>query len=168
MGDYFSTRLGLTSPAKIEVDRERRRPLTPKVWNEDAGRLDVRSGFGMNVTAAGGDPGHAASGQRRLFDPRWTIRKLEPREPRVRGYQSRVRGKTSLQMLSIMRAQTFTGGSGKSANVEGLYVGGKTGNRQQVGPAWRGAISNTKQVSVLRLGVPDDWRACRPSATFSC
>jgi cell division protein FtsI (penicillin-binding protein 3) len=50
-----------------------------------------------------------------------TIRKVEPGAkvdgPRV------LSEKTSLQMLSIMRANV-TGGCGRSANIEGLHVGG--------------------------------------------
>jgi cell division protein FtsI (penicillin-binding protein 3) len=72
-----------------------------------------------------------------------TIRKLEPGTqvdgPRV------MSEKTSLEMLSIMRANV-TGGTGKSANVPGLSVGGKTGTGEKYDPAIRG-YNHGRQVS---------------------
>jgi cell division protein FtsI (penicillin-binding protein 3) len=146
MGDYFN-RLGLTSPAKIELI-ETRRPLTPKVWNEDA-VASVSFGHGINVT-----PLAVTRAMLPLVNGGYsiplTVRKLEP-GAKVAGTRV-VSEKTSAQMLSIMRANV-TGGSGKSANIEGLYVGGKTGT----GDKWDAAArrySTTKQVSSFAAVFP--------------
>jgi cell division protein FtsI (penicillin-binding protein 3) len=81
-----------------------------------------------------------------------TIRKVEP-GTKVEG--TRVMSeKTSLQMLSIMRANV-TGGSGKSANVTGLSVGGKTGTGEKYDPAIRG-YSSYKQVGSFAAVFPTD------------
>lgn len=139
--------LGLTTPAKVELI-ESARPLTPKVWNEDT-IASTSFGFGLNVSPLA---------LARAYEPLLnggkliplTIRKLEPGTkvdgPRV------MSEKTSLQMLSIMRANV-TGGSGKSADIEGLYVGGKTGTGNKYDPAIRG-YSNTKQVSSFAATFP--------------
>jgi cell division protein FtsI (penicillin-binding protein 3) len=60
--------------------------------------------------------------------------------------------KTSLQMLSIMRANV-TGGSGTSANIPGLSVGGKTGTGEKYDPAIRG-YNHGKQVSSFAAVFP--------------
>jgi cell division protein FtsI (penicillin-binding protein 3) len=60
--------------------------------------------------------------------------------------------KTSLTMLSIMRANV-TGGSGKSANVPGLSVGGKTGTGEKYDPAIR-AYNHQRQVSSFAAVFP--------------
>ena len=61
---------------------------------------------------------------------------------------------TTETLLQIMRANV-TGGSGKSANVPGLNVGGKTGT----GDKWDAAArrySTTKQVSSFAAVFPTD------------
>ena len=55
-------------------------------------------------------------------------------------------------MLSIMRANV-TGGSGKSANVPGLSVGGKTGTGEKYDPAIR-AYNHARQVSSFAAVFP--------------
>ncbi len=146
MGDYFN-RLGLTTPAKIELI-ETRRPLTPKVWNEDA-VASTSFGFGMNVTPLAVTRAMLALVNGGQSIP-LTIHKLAP-GAKVAGSRA-VSEKTSLQMLSIMRANV-TGGSGKSANIEGLYVGGKTGTGNKWDPAVK-RYSNVKQVSSFAAVFP--------------
>ena len=146
MEKYYKA-LGLTTPAKVELI-ESARPLTPKVWDEDA-IASTSFGFGLNVSPLA---------LARAYEPLLnggrlvplTIRKLEP-GTKVAG-QRVVSEKTSLQMLSIMRANV-TGGSGKSANIEGLYVGGKTGTGNKWDPAAR-RYSTTKQVSSFAAVFP--------------
>ena len=146
MGAYFD-RLGLTQPAKIELI-ETRRPLTPKVWNEDA-VASTSFGFGMNVTPLAVTRAMLPLVNGGQSIP-LTIHRLDP-GAKVGGTQV-VSQKTSLQMLSIMRANV-TGGSGKSANIEGLYVGGKTGTGNKWDPAAR-RYSSTKQVSSFAAVFP--------------
>jgi cell division protein FtsI (penicillin-binding protein 3) len=111
------------------------------VWNEDA-VASTSFGHGINVTPLALARAYGAVLNGGTLIP-MTIRKLEPgtkvNGPRV------MSEKTSLQMLSIMRANV-TGGSGKSANIEGLYVGGKTGTGEKYDPAIRG-YNHAKQVS---------------------
>jgi cell division protein FtsI (penicillin-binding protein 3) len=57
-------------------------------------------------------------------------------------------------MLQIMRSNV-TGGSGKSANIPGLNVGGKTGTGEKWDPAAR-RYSNTRQVSSFAAAFPTD------------
>jgi cell division protein FtsI (penicillin-binding protein 3) len=145
--EHYYRALGLTTPAKIELI-ESARPLTPKVWDEDA-IASTSFGFGLNVSPLA---------LVRAYEPLLnggkmiplTIRKLEP-GTRVDGPQV-MSEKTSLQMLSIMRANV-TGGSGKSANIEGFYVGGKTGTGNKWDPAAR-RYSSTKQVSSFAAVFP--------------
>lgn len=145
-GAYFKA-LGLTTPAKVELI-ESARPLTPKVWNEDA-VASTSFGHGINVSplAVARAMGAILNGGKLIP---LTIHKLEPGAkvdgPRV------MSERTSLQMLSIMRANV-TGGSGKSANIAGLSVGGKTGTGEKYDPAIRG-YSHSKQVSSFAAVFP--------------
>lgn len=145
-GAYFKA-LGLTTPAKVELI-ESARPLTPKVWNEDA-VASTSFGHGINVSplAVARAMGAILNGGKLIP---LTIHKLDPGAkvdgPRV------MSERTSLQMLSIMRANV-TGGSGKSANITGLSVGGKTGTGEKYDPAIRG-YSRTKQVSSFAAVFP--------------
>ena len=146
MEKYYRA-LGLTTPAKVELI-ESTRPLAPKKWDQDT-IASTSFGFGLSVSPLA---------LARAYEPLLnggkliplTIRKLEPGAkvdgPRV------MSEKTSLQMLSIMRANV-TGGSGKSANIEGLYVGGKTGTGNKYDPATR-SYSKVKQISSFAAVFP--------------
>jgi len=148
MGRYFDA-LGLTKPAKVELV-ESARPLTPKKWDEDA-MASTSFGHGIDVS-----PLALARAYDTLLNGGYllplTIRKLEPGTkvtgPRV------LSDKTSLEVLQLMRANV-TGGSGKSANVIGLNVGGKTGTGDKYDPAIRG-YSHTRQVSSFAAAFPTD------------
>lgn len=139
MSQYFNG-LGLTSPAKVEL-LESARPLTPKVWNDDA-VASTSFGHGINVSPLALSRAYGAVLNGGRLIP-MTIRKL-PADARTSGPRV-MSEKTSLQMLSIMRANV-TGGSGKSANVAGYYVGGKTGTGEKYDPAIR-AYNHARQVS---------------------
>lgn len=146
MGKYFDA-LALTRPAKVELI-ESARPLTPRKWDEDA-IASVSFGHGINVSPLALTRAYLAILNGGKLLP-LTIHKLEPGAkvdgPRV------MSEKTSLQMLSIMRANV-TGGSGRSANIEGLHVGGKTGTGEKFDPAIR-RYSHTKQVSSFAAVFP--------------
>ena len=148
MGDYFK-RLGLTEPAPVELI-ETARPLTPKVWNEDA-VASTSFGHGINVTplALARAYNTILNGGRLIP---LTIRKKEPGAsvdgPRV------MSERTTLQMLSIMRANVAgEAGSGRSANIPGLSVGGKTGTGEKYDPAIRG-YNHQRQVSSFAAVFP--------------
>ncbi|WP_337188713.1 penicillin-binding protein 2 [Phenylobacterium sp.] len=146
MGHYFDA-LGLTKAAKVELI-ENARPLTPRVWNDDA-VASTSFGHGINVSplALARAMGAIHNGGRMIP---LTIHKLEPGTkvdgPRV------MSERTSLQMLSIMRANV-TGGSGKSADIPGLSVGGKTGTGEKYDPAIR-RYNGQKQVSSFAAVFP--------------
>jgi len=148
MEKYFAG-LGLTSQAKVELI-ENARPLTPKVWNDDA-VASTSFGHGINVTplALARAYGTVLNGGKLIP---LTIHRLEPGTkvdgPRI------MSEKTSLQMLSIMRANvTGEAGSGRSANIAGLSVGGKTGTGEKYDPAIRG-YNNDLQVSSFAAVFP--------------
>ncbi len=146
MGKYFAG-LGLTTPAKVELI-ETAKPLVPRKWDIDA-VASTSFGHGINVTPLALTRAYATVLNGGKLKP-LTIRKVEPGTkvdgPRV------MSEKTSLQMLEIMRANV-TGGSGKSANVPGLSVGGKTGTGEKYDPAIRG-YNHSKQVSSFAAVFP--------------
>jgi len=148
MGRYYAA-LGLTQPAKVEL-MESARPLTPKVWDEDA-VASTSFGFGINVSPLAVTRAYVALANGGKLVP-LTIRKLPP-GAKVDGPQV-VSPRTTEQLLQIMRANV-TGGSGKSANVPGLNVGGKTGTGNKFDPATR-RYSSTKQVSSFAAVFPTD------------
>ena len=147
---YFD-RFGLTQTAKTELI-ESARPLTPRVWNDDA-IASTSFGHGINVTplaVARAYSGLLNGGELLPL----TIRKLPPgtvvHGPRM------IKESTALTLLQIMRSNVSCPcGSGKSANVAGLNVGGKTGT----GDKWDAAArrySTTKQVSSFAAVFPTD------------
>ncbi len=148
LSQYYNN-LGLTKPAKVEL-RESARPLTPKKWDTDA-VASTSFGHGMNVS-----PLALARAFGPLLNggtmPPLTIRKLppgvRPEGPRVLSEE------TSQQMLQIMRANV-TGGSGKTADVKGLSVGGKTGTGEKYDPTIRG-YNHQRQVSSFAAVFPTE------------
>jgi len=150
LSKYFQA-FGLTQPAKVELV-ESARPLTPKVWNEDA-VASTSFGHGMNVSAialARAYSGLLNGGELKPL----TIRKL-PEGAKVQGPRI-VSQKTSETLLQIMRSNVSCPcGSGGKANVPGLNVGGKTGTGEKYDPAIRG-YSRSKQVSSFAAIFPTD------------
>ncbi|WP_309607041.1 penicillin-binding protein 2 [Phenylobacterium sp.] len=148
LSHYFKA-FGLTEPAKVELI-ETARPLTPRVWNEDA-VASTSFGHGINVSPlalARAYSGLLNGGELLPL----TIRKL-PAGAQVHGPRI-VSPATSATLLEIMRSNV-TGGSGKSANIPGLNVGGKTGTGDKWENAAR-AYSHTKQVSSFAAVFPTD------------
>ncbi|WP_374576010.1 peptidoglycan D,D-transpeptidase FtsI family protein [Phenylobacterium sp.] len=148
LSSYFEA-LGLTKPAKVELE-ESAYPLTPKKWDMDAvASTSFGHGIAVSPLAVARAMGALLNGG--TLVP-LTIRKLAPGDrpdgPRV------VSERTSAEMLQIMRANV-TGGSGKSANVPGLSVGGKTGTGEKYEPSIRG-YSHDKQVSSFAATFPTD------------
>jgi cell division protein FtsI (penicillin-binding protein 3) len=145
---YFKA-FGLTEPAKVEL-LESARPLTPKVWDEDT-VASTSFGHGMNVSPLALARAYCGLLNGGKLLP-LTIRKLPPGAkvdgPRI------VSPHTTETLLQIMRANV-TGGSGKSANVPGLNVGGKTGTGDKYDPVAR-RYSTTKQVSSFAAVFPTD------------
>ena len=148
--DYFN-RFGLTQAAKTEMI-ETARPLTPRVWNEDA-IASTSFGHGINVSPLAIARAYSGLTNGGELLP-LTIRKLAPgtvvHGPRM------IQEKTALTLLQIMRSNvSCTCGSGKSANVPGLNIGGKTGTGDKWDPAIK-HYSSTKQVSSFAAAFPTD------------
>jgi cell division protein FtsI (penicillin-binding protein 3) len=145
---YFD-RFGLTQPAKTEL-LESARPLTPKKWDIDA-IASTSFGHGINVSPLAVARAYSGLMNGGELLP-LTIKRLPPgtvvHGPRM------ISEATALTMLQIMRSNV-TGGSGKSANVAGLNVGGKTGTGDKWDPAAR-RYSTTKQVSSFAAVFPTD------------
>jgi cell division protein FtsI (penicillin-binding protein 3) len=148
MSRYFNA-LGLTKPAKTEL-LESARPLTPKKWDDDA-VASTSFGHGINVSPLALAQAMGALLNGGTLQP-LTIHKMaqgvRPEGPRA------VSEETSQQMLRIMRANV-TGGSGKSANIPGLSVGGKTGTGEKYDPAIRG-YNHQRQVSSFAAVFPTE------------
>ncbi len=150
LSHYFKA-FGLTETAKVELI-ESARPLTPKIWNEDA-IASTSFGHGMNVSPLALVRAYSGILNGGHLLP-LTIHKLPPGAkvdgPRI------VSEKTAATMLQIMRANVSCPcGSGGKANVPGLNVGGKTGTGEKYEPAERG-YSHTKQVSSFAAVFPTD------------
>jgi cell division protein FtsI (penicillin-binding protein 3) len=145
---YFDS-FGLTKPAKVEL-LESARPLTPRVWDQDA-IASTSFGHGINVSPLAVARAYTGLLNGGKLLP-LTIRKL-PAGAQVDGPRM-VSERTTLTLLQIMRANV-TGGSGKSANVPGLNVGGKTGTGDKFDPLLR-RYSTTKQVSSFAAVFPTD------------
>lgn len=147
--DRYYNALGLTRPARVEL-LESARPLTPKVWNDDA-IASTSFGHGIDVSPLALTRAYDALLNGGYLLP-LTIRKLprgaHPTGPKV------ISDKTSEEVLQLMRANV-TGGSGKSAEVPGLNVGGKTGTGDKYEPSIH-RYSNTKQVSSFAATFPTD------------
>jgi cell division protein FtsI (penicillin-binding protein 3) len=147
---YFD-RFGLTQTAKVELI-ESARPLTPKVWNEDA-IASTSFGHGINVTPLAVARAYSGLMNGGELLP-LTIRRL-PAGSVVHGPRM-VSENTARTLLQIMRSNVSCPcGSGKSANIPGLNVGGKTGT----GDKWDAAArrySTTKQVSSFAAVFPTD------------
>jgi cell division protein FtsI (penicillin-binding protein 3) len=151
---YFKA-FGLTEPAKVELI-ESARPLTPRVWDEDA-MASTSFGHGMNVSPLALARAYVGLTNGGRLIP-LTIHKLPP-GAKVQGPQI-VGPRTSETLLQIMRANV-TGGSGKSANVPGLNVGGKTGTGDKYDPVAH-AYSTTRQVSSFAAVFPTDGSLSAP------
>jgi cell division protein FtsI (penicillin-binding protein 3) len=145
---YFD-RFGLTQRPKVELI-ESARPLTPAIWNEDA-IASTSFGHGINVSPLAVARAYSGLMNGGELLP-LTIRKL-PAGTVVHGPRI-VSEKTAATMLEIMRANV-TGGSGKSANIPGLNVGGKTGTGDKWDPAIK-HYSTTRQVSSFAAVFPTD------------
>ena len=148
LSKYF-TNLNLTKPAQVEL-RESARPLTPRKWDMDA-VASTSFGHGINVSplALAQAMGALLNGGKMIP---LTIKKMPP-GVRPDGKQV-LNESTSQQMLTIMRANV-TGGSGKTANIPGLSVGGKTGTGEKYDPAIRG-YNHQRQVSSFAAVFPTE------------
>jgi cell division protein FtsI (penicillin-binding protein 3) len=148
MERYFDS-LGLTKRARVEL-LESTRPLTPKKWDEDD-MASVSFGHGINVSPLALAQAMGAILNGGELVP-LTVRRLDPSQypqgTRVMSEQ------TTLSMLQIMRGNVVEG-TGRSANAEGLMVGGKTGTGEKFDQEIK-RYSRTKQVGSFAAVFPTD------------
>jgi cell division protein FtsI (penicillin-binding protein 3) len=147
---YFAA-LGLTKPAKVEL-LESARPLTPRKWDDDA-VASTSFGHGIDVSPLALAQAMGALLNGGTLQP-LTIRKMAPGARPDREAPRALSEETSQQVLRIMRANV-TGGSGKSANIPGLSVGGKTGTGEKYDPAIKG-YNHQRQVSSFAAVFPTE------------
>jgi hypothetical protein len=136
----------------IEVERRSQEPLRQRRYLDEEDERYDRAGYGGAGYEGEGYEGEGYENGGELLP--LTIKKL-PANAEVHG--PRVISKdTALTLLQIMRSNvSCTCGSGKSANIPGLNVGGKTGT----GDKWDAAArrySTTKQVSSFAAVFPTD------------
>jgi cell division protein FtsI (penicillin-binding protein 3) len=148
MARYFDA-MGLTKPAQVEL-RESATPLTPRNWDDDA-VASTSFGHGIDVSPLALTAAYGAVLNGGMAVP-LTVRKRAA-DAKIEGVRV-FSPQTSALMLQIMRANV-TGGSGGSADAEGLSVGGKTGTGEKYDPAIRG-YSTTKQVSSFAAVFPTE------------
>ena len=143
---YFDG-FGLTRPAKVELF-ESARPLTPRVWDEDA-MASTSFGHGMLVSPLALADAYCTVVNGGVRIPLTILKRTAPgwaTGPRV------IKESTSLQMLQIMRANV-TRGTGGKADALGLTVGGKTGTGEKV---VNGHYDHQKQVSSFAAVFPTE------------
>ena len=144
MQDYFR-RFGLFAAAPIELPGSAR-PLLPRQFSDQTlGQIAFGQGIAVSPLAL-------ATGYRSLMDggiySPLTIKKIKPGgQPQGRRVISE---ETSAKMLQLMRLNvTDPKGSGKSAEVPGLFVGGKTGSAQKPEHGHYGANNISSFVAIF-------------------
>ena len=144
MQDYFR-RFGLFAAAPTELPGSAR-PLLPRQFSD---QTLAQIAFGQGIAVS---PLALATGYRSLLDggvySPLTIKKQPP------GTQTQGRRviseETSAKMLQLMRMNvTDPKGSGKNAEVQGLFVGGKTGSAQKPEHGHYGANNISSFVAVF-------------------
>ncbi len=123
MRDYFQ-RLGLLDAAPIEL-KESARPRRPRQW-DDSTRASLSFGYGIMITPLQMTAATAALVNGGVYRP-LTLRRGGTGDEGRRV----VSPETSAAIRELMRANVLRG-SGRSANAEGLRVGGKTGSANKL------------------------------------
>ena len=138
---------GLFEAAPVELV-ESARPILPAKWNENT-LASASFGHSISVTPLQ----LAAAIQPIVNGGTYVPLTIRKRERNVRPPVRRVLSEaTSASMLALMRLNV-TDGSGRSANVKGLRVGGKTGTGEKV---INGAYSSTMNISSFAAVFPTD------------
>ncbi|MEO3472657.1 penicillin-binding protein 2 [Roseomonas sp. CAU 1739] len=139
----FLRRMGMTSRLGIEIP-ETALPLVPpqRAWRE-LNTMTIGFGHGISVT-----PLHVATAGATIVNG-GILRQptILAQEPGVERPGTRIISeRTSETMRRLMRL-VVTDGSGRSAEVPGYYVGGKTGTAQKTGP--RGGYLENKRIAAF-------------------
>lgn len=124
-------------------------PIVPKNWGE-LNTVTIAFGHGLSVAPLQAVMGVAATLNGGLLIPP-TFLKRTPDEVKAVAKQV-LKPETSVKMRYLMRLNAEIG-SGKSSNVEGYYVGGKTGTAEKV---INGRYSKTKLLTDYMAVLPAD------------
>jgi cell division protein FtsI (penicillin-binding protein 3) len=137
----FLERMGMTSRLRIEIP-ETAQPLVPsqRAWRE-LNTMTIGFGHGISVT-----PLHVATAGATLVNG-GILRQptLLAQPPGTEREGVRVISERTSDLLRRLMRLVVTDGSGRSAEVPGYFVGGKTGTAQKTGP--RGGYLPNKRIA---------------------
>lgn len=139
----FMQRMGMTSRLRIEIP-ETALPLVPgqRTWRE-LNTMTIGFGHGISVT-----PLHVATAGATLVNG-GILRQptILAQEPGAQREGTRVISERTSDLVRRMMRLAVTDGSGRSAEVPGYFVGGKTGTAQKTGP--RGGYLENKRIAAF-------------------
>jgi cell division protein FtsI (penicillin-binding protein 3) len=139
----FMQRMGMTSRLRIEIP-ETALPLVPgqRTWRE-LNTMTIGFGHGISVT-----PLHVATAGATLVNG-GILRQptILAQEPGTQRDGTRVISERTSDLIRRMMRLVVTEGSGRSAEVPGYFVGGKTGTAQKTGP--RGGYLENKRIAAF-------------------
>jgi cell division protein FtsI (penicillin-binding protein 3) len=144
----FLKKMGQLDRLRTELP-ESAEPIVPKNWGE-LNTVTIAFGHGLSVAPLQAVMGVAATVNGGLLIPP-TFLKRGPEEARRIAKQV-LKPETSIKMRYLMRLNAEIG-SGKSADVRGYYVGGKTGTAEKV---VNGRYSKTKLLTDFMAVLPAD------------
>ncbi|MDO8878651.1 MAG: penicillin-binding protein 2 [Pseudolabrys sp.] len=124
-------------------------PIVPKNWGE-LNTVTIAFGHGLSVAPLQAVMGVAATMNGGLLIPPTFLKRSEAEAKAIA--KQVLKPETSVKMRYLMRLNAEIG-SGKSSNVEGYYVGGKTGTAEKV---VNGRYSKTKLLTDYMAVLPAD------------
>ncbi|MBN8935918.1 MAG: penicillin-binding protein 2 [Rhizobiales bacterium] len=144
----FLKKMGQLDRLRTELP-ESAEPLVPKHWGE-LNTVTIAFGHGLSVAPLQAVEGINALVNGGLLIPPTFLRRT--REQALALAKQVVKPETSIKMRYLMRLNAEKG-SARKANVEGYYVGGKTGTSEKV---VNGRYSKTKVLNTLTAILPAD------------
>ncbi|HZP77275.1 MAG TPA: penicillin-binding protein 2 [Pseudolabrys sp.] len=145
---WFLRKLGQLDRLRTELP-ESAEPIVPKHWGE-LNTVTIAFGHGLSVAPLQAVAGISALVNGGMLIPP-TFLKRTPEEAAVLGKRV-IKQETSDKMRYLMRLNAEVG-SARKANVEGYYVGGKTGTAEKV---INGRYSKTRLLTTFTAILPSD------------
>ncbi|RDV04967.1 peptidoglycan D,D-transpeptidase FtsI family protein [Undibacter mobilis] len=144
----FLRKMGQLDRLRTELP-ESSEPIVPKRWGE-LNTVTIAFGHGLSVAPLQAVMGVAATLNGGLLIPPTFLKRSED-EARAMAKQV-IKPETSIKMRYLMRLNAEIG-SAKTANVDGYYIGGKTGTAEKV---VNGRYSKTKLLTDFMAVLPAD------------
>ena len=144
----FLKKLGQLDRLRTEVP-ESAEPIVPKRWGE-LNTVTIAFGHGLSVAPLQAVMGVAATMNGGLLIPPTFLKRS--REEALKVATQVLKPETSLKMRYLMRLNAEKG-TGTKANVDGYYIGGKTGTAEKV---VNGRYSKTKLLTDFMAVLPAD------------